>query len=82
VGSHQLPGAKETWLHPGVWPEDGIQPTWEALSERGALVCKGRPSPVLACPRASPHLSMETIKGHDGPKEEEGQVEVVLEKIS
>lgn len=29
-----------------------------------------------------PHLSMEAVKGHDGPEEEEGQVEVVLEQIS
>lgn len=30
----------------------------------------------------SPHLGVEAVKGHDGPKEEEGQVEVVLEQVS
>lgn len=30
----------------------------------------------------SPHLGMEAIEGHDGPEEEERQVEVVLEQVS
>lgn len=29
-----------------------------------------------------PHLSMEVVKGHDGPEEEEGQIEIVLEQVS
>lgn len=30
---------------------------------------------------ATSHLLVEAVEGHDGPKEEEGQVEVVLEQI-
>lgn len=58
------------------------QPVLGALADMGAPVWRGRPSPALESHRVSTHLGVEAIKGHDGPKEEERQVEVVLEQVS
>lgn len=51
-------------------------------SEGRSLPPGGGRSPVLGAHRVSPHLSVEAIKGHNGPEEEEGQVEIVLEQVS
>lgn len=37
---------------------------------------------MICEPTAFPYLSVEAVEGHDGPEEEEGQVEIVLEQVS
>lgn len=42
---------------------------------------KRESQPCSGGPQGVPHLGVEAIEGHDGPKEEERQVEVVLEQV-
>lgn len=68
-----------------AWGEETQLPEDRVLVLGQLCLRQGQEEEVQPCsvsPQGSPHLSMEAVKGHDGPEEKEGQVEIVLEQVS
>lgn len=70
--------AASSWSHVRGWRPSLPRSPGRAGSPS---VRRGERQPCSGAHGASTHLGMEAVKGHDGPEEEEGQVEVVLEQV-